>query len=186
MAGCPGFLKGWLSLHGIKRTSLCLAVALNSTGTPAEAMALLEKAHRQHPADRGLLMALVSIARDIGDLRTALWHARELAAFYPSARGFASCSWISRSTEDRPFCFPSRARGAGLLGLARIVGRVEVGHSDRSHAAQLDYRVLVGPLIMVHALRKVQITAGVQPLTPSRIELVAHPQVHGPDSTVTS
>ena len=52
-------------------------------------------------------------------------------------------------------------REAGLLGLARIVGRVEVGHSDRSHAAQLDYRVLVAPLVMVHALRKVQVTAGV-------------------------
>ena len=58
----------------------------------------------------------------------------------------------------------SNGRGAvktGLLGLARIVSRVEVGHSDRSHSAQLDYRLLVGPLVMVHALRKVHVTAGV-------------------------
>jgi hypothetical protein len=49
---------------------------------------------------------------------------------------------------------------AGLLGLARIVGRVEIGHSDRSNAAQLDDRLVVGPLVMVHALRKMQVTAG--------------------------
>src|SRR5262249_50661817 len=65
-------------------------------------------------------------------------------------------SWVS------PVDSPLRlAVTAGLLRLARIVGRVEVGHSDRSDAAQLDYGVLVGPFVMMHALRKVQVTAGV-------------------------
>ena len=41
---------------------------LNSTGALAEAMALLERAHRQHPPDRDLLMARVSIVPDTGDL----------------------------------------------------------------------------------------------------------------------
>jgi len=41
---------------------------LNSTGALAEAMALLERAHRQHPPDRDLFMARVSIVRDTGDL----------------------------------------------------------------------------------------------------------------------
>jgi hypothetical protein len=41
-------------------------VALNSNGAAGEALALLEEAYRQHPADREVLMALVSIARDQG------------------------------------------------------------------------------------------------------------------------
>jgi len=65
------------------RYAYVYAVALNSTGAPAEAMALLEEAHRQHPADRDLLMALVSIARDTGDFAAALRHARELVTLVP-------------------------------------------------------------------------------------------------------
>ena len=41
---------------------------------------MLERTHRQHPADREVLTALVSIAQDTGDLAAALSHARELAA----------------------------------------------------------------------------------------------------------
>jgi hypothetical protein len=45
-------------------------------------MAVLVQAHRQHPTDRDVLMALVSIARDTGDLATAVplaeWEAREV------------------------------------------------------------------------------------------------------------
>jgi hypothetical protein len=52
------------------------AIALNSTGAPAEAMAPLEQAHRQHPTDRDLLTAVVSIARDTGDLTTAAARSR--------------------------------------------------------------------------------------------------------------
>ena len=66
------------------RYAYVYAVALNSTGAPAEAMALLEQARRQHPADRDLLMALVSIARDAGDFATALRHARELVTLDPA------------------------------------------------------------------------------------------------------
>jgi predicted Zn-dependent protease len=40
------------------RYSYSYAIALNSTGAPAEAIALLERAHRQYPADRDLLTAL--------------------------------------------------------------------------------------------------------------------------------
>ena len=46
-------------------------------------MALLEETHRRHPADRDVLLALVSIARETGDDAAALRHARELAALYP-------------------------------------------------------------------------------------------------------
>jgi hypothetical protein len=46
-------------------------------------MAVLDEAHRQRPTDRGVLMALVSIASDTGNLVTAFRH-RELAALDPA------------------------------------------------------------------------------------------------------
>ena len=46
-------------------------------------MAVLDEAHRQHPTDRDVLMALVSIARDTGDFGTALRHALELLTLDP-------------------------------------------------------------------------------------------------------
>jgi Flp pilus assembly protein TadD len=66
------------------RYSYVYAVALNSTGASRQAMAVLDEVHRQHPTDRDVLMALVSIARDTGDFATALRHARELAALDPA------------------------------------------------------------------------------------------------------
>ena len=47
-------------------------------------MTVLDEAHRQHPADRDVLMALVSIARDTGDFGAALRHARELVTLDPA------------------------------------------------------------------------------------------------------
>jgi Flp pilus assembly protein TadD len=44
---------------------------------------LLERAHQQHPTNRNVLMALVSIARDTGDFGTALRHAQELVTLDP-------------------------------------------------------------------------------------------------------
>ncbi len=65
------------------RYAYVYAVALNSAGAAVEATALLEQTHRQHPADREVLTALVSIARDKGDFAAALRHARELATLDP-------------------------------------------------------------------------------------------------------
>src|SRR5271165_6421129 len=72
------------------RYAYVYAIALNSTGAPGEALALLEQTHRQHPTDRDVLLALVSIARDTGDLATALRHARELVTLYPADPQFLS------------------------------------------------------------------------------------------------
>jgi predicted CXXCH cytochrome family protein len=66
------------------RYAYVYAVALNSSGAAAEALALLEETHRRHPADRNVLMALVSISRDKGDLASALRHARELLILDPT------------------------------------------------------------------------------------------------------
>ena len=65
------------------RYAYVYAVALNSSGASGEAMALLEETHRLHPADRDVLMALVSIARDQGNFAAALGHARELLFLDP-------------------------------------------------------------------------------------------------------
>ena len=69
---------------GNARYAYVYAIALNSSGATAQAMALLETTHKRHPADRDTLLALVSIARDSGDFTTALRHARELVTLYPT------------------------------------------------------------------------------------------------------
>jgi predicted CXXCH cytochrome family protein len=65
------------------RYAYVYAVALNSSGAVGKALALLEERHQKHPADRDVLMALVSIARDKGDFAAALQHARELLTLDP-------------------------------------------------------------------------------------------------------
>ena len=65
------------------RYAYVYAIALNSTGAPEPAMALLERTHQRHPTDRDVLVALVSIARESGDVSKALIHAKELAALNP-------------------------------------------------------------------------------------------------------
>ena len=65
------------------RYAYVYAIALNSTGAPGEAQAVLQRSHRKHPADREVLAALVSIARDRGDLVKALEYAREFVALDP-------------------------------------------------------------------------------------------------------
>jgi hypothetical protein len=46
------------------RYAYVYAVALNSSGASGQALAVLDEAHRLHPTDREVLVALVSIARD--------------------------------------------------------------------------------------------------------------------------
>jgi Flp pilus assembly protein TadD len=61
------------------RYAYVYAVALNSSGSTAEAKALLERAHKQHPTDRDILATLITIERDSGDFAAALTNAQELA-----------------------------------------------------------------------------------------------------------
>jgi Flp pilus assembly protein TadD len=46
-------------------------------------MALLERTHKQHPTDRDVLVTLITLERDGGNLTAALTHAQELAALEP-------------------------------------------------------------------------------------------------------
>ena len=66
------------------RYAYVYAVALNSTGSAAEATALLERTHKQHPTDWDVLVTLITFERDSGDLTAALTYAQELAALEPS------------------------------------------------------------------------------------------------------
>ena len=68
---------------GNARYAYVYAIALNSTGARVDAVALLERTHREHPTDRQVLLALVSIAQDQGDFAKALRHARELLVLDP-------------------------------------------------------------------------------------------------------
>jgi predicted CXXCH cytochrome family protein len=66
------------------RYAYVYAIALNSTGAPEQSRALLERIHRQHPADRDVLIALITGARGAGDLSSALSLAQELAELDPA------------------------------------------------------------------------------------------------------
>ena len=81
------------------RYAYVYAVALNSSGSTAEAKELLVRTHKQHPTDRDVLMTLIAIERDNGDFTAALTHAQELAALEPrnpqisrADRGYAQAS----------------------------------------------------------------------------------------------
>ena len=65
------------------RYAYVYAVALNSAGSTAEAKAILELTHKQHPTDRNVLMGLIAFERDSGDVAAAIAHAQELAALEP-------------------------------------------------------------------------------------------------------
>jgi Tfp pilus assembly protein PilF len=66
------------------RYAYVYAVALNSSGATADAVALLERSHRQYPSDGNILTALISITREKEDYTTALRYAHELAGLYPA------------------------------------------------------------------------------------------------------
>jgi len=66
------------------RYAYVYAVALNSTGSPEQSRAMLAETHKQHPADRDVLVALIAGTRSSGDLPKALSYTRELAQLNPN------------------------------------------------------------------------------------------------------
>ena len=67
------------------RYAYVYAIALNTTGSGAEALSLLERTHKQHPTDENVLVALITLERDHGDLAAALVHAQELDTLEPGS-----------------------------------------------------------------------------------------------------
>jgi len=63
--------------------SYVYAVALNSTGQPDRAIAILEQAHQRRPADRRVLEGLIAFERDKGNLPSAIDYAKQLVQLTP-------------------------------------------------------------------------------------------------------
>src|SRR5262249_2145676 len=72
------------------RYAYVYAVALNSAGRRAEAIALLQAALAKHPADREVLSGLVAFTRDAGDFTAALGYAEQLQRLAPDDRDAAN------------------------------------------------------------------------------------------------
>jgi predicted CXXCH cytochrome family protein len=66
------------------RYAYVYAVALNSAGRASEAIAVLTGSLTRHPDDRDTLLALISFAREGGDIPSALAYAQKLARIAPT------------------------------------------------------------------------------------------------------
>jgi len=65
------------------RYSYVYAVALNSTGQPDKAIAVLQQAHLRRPASRQPLEGLIAFERDRGNVPSAIAYARQLVELAP-------------------------------------------------------------------------------------------------------
>ncbi len=72
---------------GSPRYAYVYGVGLNSAGKPAEALAVLKRTHQAFPADRDVLVGLVTISRDSGAMTDAVAYARKLATLVPDDAG---------------------------------------------------------------------------------------------------
>ncbi len=63
------------------------AIALNSAGQRAQALALLRAANTRNPNDMEVLSALISLNREAGDVKAALVYAKKAAEILPDDPG---------------------------------------------------------------------------------------------------
>ena len=84
------------------RNAYVYAVALNSTGHSAEAIRTLAAALEKHPENRELLIALVQMDQEAGDLAGALAYAERLAAIAPEDKNLARFVADLRARVKRP------------------------------------------------------------------------------------
>ena len=66
------------------RYSYVYAVALQSSGNGGLAIRVLKGVHERHPADREILLGVISFERENGDLASAIKYAQELTSLVPS------------------------------------------------------------------------------------------------------
>jgi Flp pilus assembly protein TadD len=66
------------------RYSYVYAVALQSDGKASQAVRVLEDVHKRRPADREILLGLISFERENGNLTSAIKYAQELTSLVPS------------------------------------------------------------------------------------------------------
>jgi Flp pilus assembly protein TadD len=65
------------------RFAYVYGIALNSTGSPDRSLEVLENALARHPYDRDILLALVTINRDQGNLEAARGHVQRMIEIRP-------------------------------------------------------------------------------------------------------
>jgi tetratricopeptide (TPR) repeat protein len=68
----------------VARYAYVYGVALNSTGRAPAALEVLDAAHRRHPDDVEILLALVTISRDVGAIETAREYGARMRALVPT------------------------------------------------------------------------------------------------------
>jgi Flp pilus assembly protein TadD len=84
------------------RYAYVYAVALHSAGQKDEAMKILKKTAVLRPGDRDTLLAIISFARDDGDIGTALDYARQLAQFTPGDSRLTALIGSLQRQMDKP------------------------------------------------------------------------------------
>jgi tetratricopeptide (TPR) repeat protein len=77
------FAKAAQLQSGTTRYAYVYGVALHSYGEVDKAIAVLKKAHDARPADRDILMALITFHRDKGDVSSAMVYANKLVQLSP-------------------------------------------------------------------------------------------------------
>jgi Flp pilus assembly protein TadD len=65
------------------RYNYVYAVALHSSGEVDKSIAVIAQAHKKHPADREILVALIAFERDEGQYQSAIIHTKELIQLTP-------------------------------------------------------------------------------------------------------
>ena len=69
------------------RYSYVFGVALHSAHQSARALEVLRQAHEQHPGERDILVGLVTISRERGQLIAAIGYAKKLVELVPYDQG---------------------------------------------------------------------------------------------------
>lgn len=87
---------------GQSRYAYVYAVALHSSGRPAEALDILKQTAMRHPTDRETLMALVTYAEEAGDLALALRTAEQLSTLLPANRDIEALVTRLKQKNARP------------------------------------------------------------------------------------
>jgi Flp pilus assembly protein TadD len=87
---------------GSARYGYVYAIALNSAGRVPDALAVLKRTSESNPRDRDTLAALIGIARDSGDIATALTYAERMAAAFPDDRKIEALVQALKSQSVAP------------------------------------------------------------------------------------
>jgi DNA-binding SARP family transcriptional activator len=77
-------------------------VALHSAGHGPEAIAHLKEGLKEHPANRDIIMAIISFSREAGDIDTALRYAEQASRAAPDDPTIKSATdELRRQTSPR-------------------------------------------------------------------------------------